>query len=376
MLAALVAVFAFCAFQVNAEETDGGKCGENLTWSYNPQTATLTIEGTGEMGYYEYYKLPWLNYAEEIKHIVLPDGLLNISEQAFCNFPLLEDVNFPSTIRKIGSRAFLNCVSLKNVDFENGLESIDNDAFNGCLSLEQVILPDTVTYVYHDAFYNCPSIKEICIPAELHSNIATSFEKSDSLEKLYIRGGHSIERYVYGVFDQFETLGIDNIYLFEKAVKDYPCLLTDGVNTVSFNGGKYYEYSLSNWKNTVSHILRTEYDHSCHWYVCDKCDFVSQKEEHQYISSEVLEEPTTETFGTMRCICEVCGKTKNKAIDKLPSENSTEDDIGQLSFNTYITVFTAVFCGVMLVYALNSILLVVIIRAVIKKKKNNEKTSE
>ncbi len=373
----LVAVFAFCAFQVNAEGETSGKCGENLTWSYNPQTATLTIEGTGEMGYYAVDAYPWSEYAKEVKHIVLPEGLLNIGEGAFRNFLVLEDVNIPSTVAEIEAYAFENCASLKTLTFKSGLLGIRMEACSGCSSLEQVSIPDTVTTIDSRAFYFCTSLKEICLSRVLESNLSDVFENCASLEKLYVRDSYHVKSYIYGGCEDLKEIGVDKVYFFEQTVKALPCLLTESVNSVTFNGSRYYEYSISDMGNVISHTsLLSEKDEYFHWAQCNDCGYDFGKEEHKFTITEVLKEPTTESFGTMRCTCEVCGKTKNKAIDKLPSENGTEDYIGQLSFNTYIIVLTAIICGAMLAEAANAILLVVIIRAVIKKKRKNEKTSE
>lgn len=377
LLVFLVAVFAFCALQVNAEEETSGTWGYNLTWSYNPQTATLTIEGTGEMGYYAVDAYPWSEYAKEVKHIVLPEGLLNIGEGAFRNFLVLEDVNIPSTVAEIEAYAFEKCASLKKLTFKSGLLGIRMEAFSGCSSLEQVNIPDTVTTIDSRAFYFCTSLKEICLPRVLESNLSDVFENCTSLEKLYIRDSYHVKSYVYGGCEDLKEIGIDKVYFFEQTVKEIPCLLTERINSVTFNGSRYYEYSLADIENVISHTsLLTEKDEYFHWAQCNDCGYDFGKEEHKFTITEVLEEPTTESFGTMRYTCEVCGRTKNKAIDKLPSENSTEDDIGTFLVNTQITVLTTIICSAMLAEAANAILMVVIIRAVIKKHRNNEKTSE
>ncbi|HBZ34751.1 MAG TPA: hypothetical protein DEO38_06605, partial [Bacteroidales bacterium] len=56
----LTFLLAFLASIGVAFADDSGTCGDNLTWSYNSSTQTLTITGTGEMANVRY--APWYSY--------------------------------------------------------------------------------------------------------------------------------------------------------------------------------------------------------------------------------------------------------------------------------------------------------------------------
>ena len=78
----LLCCFAFlCMFMISgnvkAEEIDNGKCGENVSWSYD-NNGTLTISGEGEMEDYNewvinspYVYTPWYEYKENITKVVI-----------------------------------------------------------------------------------------------------------------------------------------------------------------------------------------------------------------------------------------------------------------------------------------------------------------
>ena len=68
---------------------------------------------------------------ENVKNIVLPEGLEVIDDNAFCGFKNLEEINLPSTLVRIGDNAFTNCSSLANVAFPEGLKEIGKSAFSG-----------------------------------------------------------------------------------------------------------------------------------------------------------------------------------------------------------------------------------------------------
>lgn len=98
--------------------TPSGTCGEHLTWSVDPETFVLTIEGYGSMT--EYAKsedVPWIKSGiyRVITEVVLPEGLTTIGESAFLNHSNLRTVSLPSTLETIGGYAFSGCSKLKEM---------------------------------------------------------------------------------------------------------------------------------------------------------------------------------------------------------------------------------------------------------------------
>ena len=70
----LIAVFAAISLQAQTS----GTCGDNLNWSYNESTKTLTITGSGAMtDYAAEADVPWYSVRSEILSISLPNGLHN-----------------------------------------------------------------------------------------------------------------------------------------------------------------------------------------------------------------------------------------------------------------------------------------------------------
>ena len=80
--------------------------------------------------------LAFYNHAV-LKHLILPESLVNIGAQAFLYCYSLESVSIPSSTTSIGYRAFYGCNSLTDVYYSGTEEqwnaiSIDDD--NDCLS--------------------------------------------------------------------------------------------------------------------------------------------------------------------------------------------------------------------------------------------------
>ncbi len=117
-----------------------GTCGESAFWSYDAQTATLTISGTGAMDGFERFtavngKLattepaPWKSYINDIRTIIIGEG-----------------------ITSIGQSAFSGCYNLENLQLPSTLVLVENYAFSRCGSLDRIVIPASVIYIGCNAF--------------------------------------------------------------------------------------------------------------------------------------------------------------------------------------------------------------------------------
>ncbi len=80
--------------------------------------------------------LAFYNHAV-LKHLILPESLVNIGAQAFLYCNSLESVSIPSSITSIGYRAFYGCNSLTNVYYsgtEKQWNAISIGDYNDCLT--------------------------------------------------------------------------------------------------------------------------------------------------------------------------------------------------------------------------------------------------
>ena len=97
-------------FTAEFAQTFSGQCGDNLYWSY--QNNSLTISGFGEM----YDERPWGLFINEIQHVVLPNGITHIGDGAFSDCTGLIEITIPYTITSIGDYAFAGCRKLVQVN--------------------------------------------------------------------------------------------------------------------------------------------------------------------------------------------------------------------------------------------------------------------
>lgn len=120
------------------EETASGSCGEALTWSLN-SAGDLTVSGTGDMADFAATGAPWAEYRDQIKLVILGQGVTSIGSSAFQDCKKLETVSLPGSLTALGKAAFLRCGELTNVKLPASLKSVGEDCFTGC---EKLVLLD------------------------------------------------------------------------------------------------------------------------------------------------------------------------------------------------------------------------------------------
>lgn len=140
-----------------------GSCGDNLTWSYDEPSKTLTISGTGAMYSYEDDDTPWESNDFSIKRVVVEEGVTTIGDYAFCDYMGISEISLPSTLVSIGDSAFYCCESLADIVIPDGVTIIGSQAFGYCWNLESITLPASVLVVERCAFAECENLTEIFV---------------------------------------------------------------------------------------------------------------------------------------------------------------------------------------------------------------------
>ena len=130
-------------------------CGENLVWSFDTDSGTLSLTGSGEM--YDYYLMapPWCQFQESIQALALPEGLTSIGESAFVHCSGLNAVSLPASLKTIGAYAFTKCGDLTVPDFPESLAEIGEYAFYDNNHLGEIRLPSTLSCIGQNAFEAC-----------------------------------------------------------------------------------------------------------------------------------------------------------------------------------------------------------------------------
>ena len=199
---------------------DSGYCGyrddnysdrKNMTWQLM-KDGTLEFFGEGYMEDFSYYSVPWKDYVDQIKEVViygpqdeLKSCIFSIGRYAFSgcknlkkiSIPVsveiigfaafsgsgIESIHLPANLKTISTAAFSGCTNLKSVEFPAGLTKIENMAFekSGLIRME---LPDTVTTMGSGVFSECPNLEFVKLPRNLEVIETGMFEKCAKLQSV------------------------------------------------------------------------------------------------------------------------------------------------------------------------------------------------
>lgn len=153
-----------------------GVCGEHLTWSYDTETAHMTIEGYGELkntvdslwwnkqvlqasswstSYKTYY--PY----NSCKTISLPEGLTGFSGAIFRDWWNLTACEIPEGVTKIPAYLFESCYQLKEIKLPNSVDTVGQYAFSNCTTMVKCDLGKGVKYIGQMAFKNCYHLNSV-----------------------------------------------------------------------------------------------------------------------------------------------------------------------------------------------------------------------
>ena len=103
---------------------------------------------------------------EDIKSILIPNGVEEIECGAFQECINLEEIIIPESVIKIGQSAFYNCKKLIEIELPPSLTVIDSFVFGCCFNLLSVHIPDSLTTIESGAFTGCDKLKGIALPED------------------------------------------------------------------------------------------------------------------------------------------------------------------------------------------------------------------
>lgn len=292
LLSALLTVSVF-ALPISAETA--GECGEKLTWSFDEETATLTIGGKGDMdSYFSAFDVPWYGIREEVEKIVIEKNVTSLDAHAFTGCLSLTKIEFYAThmkdlpeynyaftgagegsdgytltvganvtripgglfnnwgepayltgvvfpsgsaCREIGDNAFGGCELLEAIDLPDGIQRIGAGAF--CFTgLTEIELGEKITEIGKDAFSNV-GFTEITIPDGVKTIASGTFNGCAELETVNLgKGVETIGDYAFGDCSSLVTLDLParlktiGEHVFEACFNLTTMIIPDSVTSI------------------------------------------------------------------------------------------------------------------------------------------------
>ena len=171
--------------------TIGGSCGENATWTL--VDGVLTIGGTGAM--YDYTTsspAPWNEYKNDIKSVVINEGVTLIGNYAFYYCTGFTSIEIPNSVTSIGNYAFFGCSGFASIEIPNSVTSIGELAFQNCTSLTSIEIPNSVKSIGDYAFRFCRGLTSIAIPNSVTSVGRDMLDGCTALTSIVVAEGNSV----------------------------------------------------------------------------------------------------------------------------------------------------------------------------------------
>ena len=136
-----------------------GVCGDNLTWTFDG--TTLTVSGTGKMPNLAYNEeAPWGLYADDIYSVVIEHGVESIGDFSFSKYNNLVYVDISDTVTYIGTEAFCH-TALKSVVIPDSVTDVGMSVFSCCKSLGEVVIGDSLEFINDRMFSNCEKLENV-----------------------------------------------------------------------------------------------------------------------------------------------------------------------------------------------------------------------
>ena len=172
----------------------GGKCGENLYWTYSDNTITIT--GSGDMDLYAYSA--WHNYYEDWYHNVtavqFPEGITSIDDGAF-NDMSLTSVIVPASVTHFGEYAFAFNYNLSRFEYLGTEAECEGDEWGNGNILQSC----------HNLHYFKGQVNML------------SYD-NDYLDTVIITSGEMFDRYYYTTY--IDNSNANNTYFGEGYLQD------------------------------------------------------------------------------------------------------------------------------------------------------------
>lgn len=184
----IILLFMMTLLTLVAWADDSGTCGENLTWVYEKATGTLTISGTGEMITFGNSNKPWDEYKNEIKTLIIEEGVTSISDYSFSYYEKLTSAQLPESLREIGERAFERS-GITTLTLPNSITKIKKAAFTGCINLKMINIPNNLSSLSEALFWGCTELTDIDIPNNITSIGNNVFTQCSGLTTITLHEG-------------------------------------------------------------------------------------------------------------------------------------------------------------------------------------------
>ena len=309
-------VFALDTIEENSKESSTvdldciaqGICGENMSWILD-NNGLLTISGEVEMA----SKIPWRSYNDQIKSIVINNGVTTIAKNAFSNCRNLLSVSLPDTLKEINDQAFEDCEKLNSIVIPDSVQQLGFATFQRCHSLSNVHIGKNVKVIPNSSFSSCTTLESIVVPANVTTIEGNAFVYCINLKRATIKNIHCDIYYGMHIFYLSNPIICGYKGSTAERYAEQNKLVFEALDPCTHN---YPSRTITNEPSCLDQGKRIFY--------CTNCDSQTKTEMipalgHDFSGWDVISEPTCTEAGLKYRYCNRngCNETDYKFIPEL-----------------------------------------------------------
>ncbi|MBQ4198397.1 MAG: leucine-rich repeat protein, partial [Kiritimatiellae bacterium] len=245
-----------------------GGCPETIDIGAEAEKLGVVVTAIGNSAFYGYN-----HDMTPLKSVVIPEGVTNVSNNAFYYCSNLESVTLPGTLQNIGVNAFCYCHALREIIVPASVESIGSHAFAWCNSLEAAYVPARLESMVQDAsvFNGSDNVRVFYYDGDVPQFTSVTLKMNDgtdaeeTVEVFQTLSGLPVPRRQDYTFTGWWTSADDS----GEAVSD-DTAATDGMILYAHWTETVYEYHYYDNGDGVALYRNEHYDEYGNWYA-DPC---------------------------------------------------------------------------------------------------------
>ena len=216
--------------------TTSGLCGDNLTWSY--RSNKLTIGGSGAMYSYTATTAPWHLLVNGIYTVVIPEGLTEISSNAFNSCQNLTSViwnavNCAAPSSEADAPFYTIRTKIRSFAFGESVKKVPAYLCYEMSAINSITLGSNVTNIGKHAFESCEDLASITCEASIPPTCGTDAFTGVSIF-IPVHVPHlSVDKYakapIWKEFDAFSSIQAEN-----KSVEEVTATATENSVTMEW----------------------------------------------------------------------------------------------------------------------------------------------
>lgn len=141
-----------------------------------------------------------------LRKVYVPDSVLRIANQAFCDCTALKEVRLSENLNALGISVFMGCTSLQSIVLPNTVRIVGAKTFSGCASLADAHLSENLEAISVEMFKDCTSLRSIKIPDSVEVLRVNAFDGCSSLEKVQFSQKQKLKSIGWDVFARCKLL--------------------------------------------------------------------------------------------------------------------------------------------------------------------------